>query len=75
MKVRVKHFASLKKGAENGPVTVEIPDGALISDLMSKIGIKQDDVGILMVSGKQATFGHPLKENDVVTFIPHIGGG
>lgn len=75
MKVTVKHFATLKQDAGQTPIEVELDPGATVSDLLSKLGIEQDDVGILIVSGKQATFGQTLKGNDSVTLIPHIGGG
>ena len=75
MKVTVKHFATLKQDASQAPIEIELDPGATVSDLLSKLGIEQDDVGILVVSGKQGTFGQKLKGNDVVTLIPHIGGG
>lgn len=75
MKVIVKHFASLKQAAGRGYMAVELAPGAKVSELLVKIGIEQDEVGVLIVSGKQATFGQELKENDRVTFIPPIGGG
>lgn len=75
MKVIVKRFATLKQHADQGPVEVELAPGAVVSDLLSTLGITPDEVGILIVSGKQATFGQALKGNDLVTLIPPIGGG
>ena len=75
MKVTVKHFATLKQDAGQAPIQVALDPGATVGDLLSKLGIEQDEVGILIVSGKQATFGQKLKRNDLVTLIPHIGGG
>jgi molybdopterin converting factor small subunit len=75
MKVTVKHFATLKQDEGQARVEIELNPGATVSDLLSKLGIEQDDVGILIVSGKQGTFGQKIKENDLVTLIPHIGGG
>jgi len=75
MKVMVKHFASLKQDAGHGPMAVKLAPGATVGDLLSKLRIEQNEVGILIVSGKQATFGQKLKGNDLVTLIPHIGGG
>jgi molybdopterin converting factor small subunit len=43
--------------------------------LLPVLDIKKEDVGILIVSGKEAGWGQKLYENDVVTLIPHIGGG
>lgn len=75
MKVTVNHYATLKRDAGPAPIEIELEPGATVSDLLSKLGIEQDDVGILIVSGKQATFGQILKGNDSVTLIPPIGGG
>ena len=76
MKVRVRHFASLKQeNNSQDPMAVGLDPGATVGDLLSVIGIEQDQVGILIVSGKPATFGQKLKEDDLVTLIPHIGGG
>ena len=54
---------------------VKLAQGATVGDLLSKLGIEQDKIGILIVSGKLATFGQKLKDNELVTLIPHIGGG
>lgn len=75
MKVQVKHFASLKQDAHHSPMAVKLAAGATVGDLLSRLGIEPDAVGVLIVSGKQANFGQELKENDLVTLIPHIGGG
>lgn len=75
MKVIVKRFATLKPNADHGPIEIDLDPGAVVSDLLSTLGIAQDEVGILIVSGKQATFGQVLKGNDLVTLIPPIGGG
>lgn len=75
MKVKIRHFASLKQEAGQGPLTVNLSAGATVADLMSKLGINSNEIGILIVSGKQAIFEQELKENDLVTLIPHIGGG
>jgi len=75
MKVLVKHFAALKQDADQRPMEVDLDTEAAVGDLLSKLGIEQDDIGILVVSGKQATFSQKLKDNDTVTLIPHIGGG
>jgi molybdopterin converting factor small subunit len=75
MKITVRHFATLKKDLRPGPQAVELTPGATVDDLLAKLGIEKEAVGILIVSGKSAIFGQELKANDVVTLIPHIGGG
>lgn len=75
MKVRVKYFATLKPKANPGGEEVQLARGATVDDLLGILDIAQDDVGVLIVSGKQATFDQVLKADDLVTLIPHIGGG
>jgi molybdopterin converting factor small subunit len=75
MQVRVNHFATLKREADHRSETVELPPGATVDDLLVTLGVTRDDVGVLIVSGKQATFDQALEAADTVTLIPHIGGG
>jgi len=75
MKVRVKHFATRKQDADHAPTWVQLDPEATVSDLLRTLGVEQDDVGVLIVSGKQATFEQELEEDDLVTLIPHIAGG
>jgi len=75
MKVTVKHLAKLRREGEKDFVEVESVSGATVVDLLSQLGIDQDDVGVLIVDGTQATFDQKLKDNSVVTIIPNIGGG
>ena len=42
---------------------------------MRLLEISVDEVGILVVNKRDATFDQKLKENDVLTLIPVIGGG
>ena len=75
MKVTVKHFATLKPDSGQETLEVTLAQGATVGDVLSKLGIEQNKIGILIVGGKPATFGQKLKDNELVTLIPHIGGG
>lgn len=75
MKVLVKRFASLRTDPHQEPQAVHLPAGATVLDLLATLGIDPDEIGILVVDGKRATFAQELKENDRVTCIPQIGGG
>jgi len=75
MNVTVKHFAALKSDVEKGQTTVQLAPGSTVGDLLSRLGLEESSVGILIVSGKHASFGQQLKDNDRVTVIPPIGGG
>jgi molybdopterin converting factor small subunit len=75
MRVTVKHFAQIKKAGEQSTKQVDLVQDSSVNDLLSTLGLKQEEVGILIVSGKEAIWGQKLKEDDAVTIIPHIGGG
>lgn len=75
MKVTVKHFDALRQDLGHTAMEFVLAPGSTVGDLLGAIGIEKDAIGILAVSGKSATFGQRLRENDSVTLIPHIGGG
>jgi sulfur carrier protein len=74
MDVEVRLFASLKKRQpESGKVS--LASNARVGDLLEALGISMDEVGILMVNRADGCFDQLLKNGDVVTLIPPIGGG
>ena len=75
MKVTVKLFAILKKDRGNSSQAVPLEDGAPVRDLLECLGLHENDVGILMVNSRSATFDQTLCNGDIVTIIPSIGGG
>lgn len=75
MRVTVKHYALIKKEDGQSSRHVDMEEGGNVDELLILLGLKQEEVGILIVNGKEASWGQILKENDVVTLIPHIGGG
>jgi sulfur carrier protein ThiS len=54
---------------------VELPEGATLTDLLDKLQIPLQDVGIVMVNARSGTLQQKLKEDERVTLIPPIGGG
>ncbi|MFO8091426.1 MAG: MoaD/ThiS family protein [Desulfatiglandaceae bacterium] len=75
MKVTVKHLAKLKREGDKDFIEVDLASEATVIDLLSQLGIDQNDVGVLVVDGTQATFDQKLKDHSIVTIIPNIGGG
>ena len=74
MEVYVTLFETLKKHQPEGG-NAKLKAGARVTDLLATLGISTDDVGILIVNRKDAGFDHQLKDRDVVTIIPPLGGG
>ena len=54
---------------------VELPEGAAVTDLMDKLQIPLQDVGIVVVNARSGTFQQKLQADDRITLIPPIGGG
>jgi sulfur carrier protein ThiS len=74
MDVEIRLFETLKKHQPAGG-KVRLPAGSRVSDLLEALGIDTDDVGVLMVNRADGRFDQPLRDADVVTLIPPIGGG
>lgn len=72
MRVKIKLFSTLKRDQD---AQVDLPGNATVKGLLSRLGIDPDQVGVLMVNARSATFDQALGEGDTVTIIPPIGGG
>ncbi len=55
--------------------SIQLPENASVPDLLALLGINKNDVGILVINKKDATFNSRLKQGDTITMIPPIGGG
>ena len=72
IQVQVKLFLHLRK---NRNQTVELSDGSTAEDLVDRLGVRLEDVGVLSINDRQAALDQPLKSGDIVSIIPPIGGG
>ncbi|MFQ5912071.1 MAG: MoaD/ThiS family protein [Nitrospinota bacterium] len=54
---------------------LELPEGARISDVITRLGIPQGEVNLLMRNDRQASEGEVLDEGDIVGIFPAIAGG
>ncbi len=74
MDVDVSLFATFQTGRFDRRRIV-LPAGATVSDLLSRLDIPADEVGVLVVNHRDAVLDQPLADGDRVTLIPVIGGG
>ena len=72
IQVQVKLFLHMRK---NRNQTVELKDGSTAEDLVDRLGVRLEDVGVLSINDRQAALDQPLKSGDIVSIIPPIGGG
>ena len=57
-------------------LTVEIPAGSTLKDLLSHLDIQMNPESLLLVvNGRAADIDHVLAAKDVVNLIPAISGG
>ena len=77
MKVKVELQAYLEQYSPNGNeiFDYEVPDGARVLDLITKIGIPGDLASVIIVSDQNTDPSYALKEGDRVILIPPLAGG
>jgi molybdopterin synthase sulfur carrier subunit len=79
MRVHVKVFASLCQhlpGQRAGtPVSIEIPAGANLNDLIRQLNLPQDEVKVVFVNARAQSLAYILNPGDEVGIFPPIGGG
>ena len=65
------------KTLEEGPkvVSLEIPEGALVSRAIERMGLKAWEVGLVLINGTHGTKESLLKDQDQLTLIAPIVGG
>lgn len=76
MQVTVRLFAMLRERAGAREVTLELPDGARVSDALSALGDLASDLPLVMaVNREYAHEDHPLDAGDELALIPPVSGG
>ncbi len=74
MEVDVSLFATFQSNRFQRS-RIRLPEGATVLDLLTKLAISADEVGVLIVNSRDATYRQRLSDGDRVTLIPEIGGG
>jgi len=74
MRVRVSLYSALRIDRFN-EAEVELPEGATVNELLEKLNLLLQDIGIVMVNTHSGTFQQRLQPGDRITLIPPIGGG
>jgi len=78
-KVEVRLYASLRKYHPNRgsseALGMELDDKAKLGDLIDKLKIPREELGILIVNGKWEKESYLPKDGDRIGIFPLIGGG
>lgn len=72
--IEVRLFATLRQGREK-TVPLESPDFSTAGDILRHMDIPPGNVSILLVNGIHKTLDAELKDGDVVSLFPPVGGG
>ena len=80
MKVSVRLFAGLRERAGAQHVEIELPDGAVVEDLLAAMG--QTPVGelhpgecVVAINREYAGAGEPVNAGDEIALVPPVSGG
>ncbi|MFQ5997048.1 MAG: MoaD/ThiS family protein [Dehalococcoidales bacterium] len=78
-KVEVRLYASLRKyhpdPGSSEAVVFSLDNEAKLGDLLDKLKIPREEIGVLMVNGNWQKESYLLKERDRIGIFPLIGGG
>jgi molybdopterin converting factor small subunit len=83
MRVRAKLFATLRHYAPGAstetraamPFEVDLPDGAIIADLVHHLNLPAEEVKVAFVNGRARPEDWHLEPGDEVGIFPPVGGG
>jgi len=78
MVVEVRLYATLRRytpSTPNGVITVDVPDGITVLDLVKKIEIDPAEIHLIMINGIGCEFEKIVKSGDRVGLFPPVGGG
>lgn len=77
MTVTVRLSARLSRhGSGRGIETLDVPRGARVSDLLTRLGVPAGEAPVIVVAGRPASLQTPVADGDAVElFPPPVSGG
>ncbi|MBL8968363.1 MAG: MoaD/ThiS family protein [Spirochaetaceae bacterium] len=70
----VRLFATLRTG-RGKVVVLETERPSTPAELLGRLGIRREEVAILLVNGRDGSFDAPLATGDYLSVFPPVGGG
>lgn len=74
MKLEVRLFATLRDG-RGKVLEMEVEENTAVSKVLDALKIKQEDVALLLINGRDGNFNAKLCEGDYLSLFPPVGGG
>lgn len=74
MNIKVRLFATLRQN-RGKELMMELSKGSTPLDIIRKLDIREEEVAILLVNGRDGELTVELTEEDTVSIFPPVGGG
>ena len=74
MKVEVKLFAAFRKGRFIQQ-EMELPEGACLRDVLDSLNITAEEISLPLINGVYSSVQDSIREGDVLSLFPAVGGG
>jgi molybdopterin converting factor small subunit len=75
MEITIKLFAYFRDDRFKVATSRFFEEGTTPAEVITSLGIKMDDVGVIMVNNRHADPDSCLIQDDVLAIFPKIGGG
>lgn len=75
MEVEIRLFASFREGREKKYFFKIGNLNLTVRDILEKLDIDEEEVAILLINGKDGKVDSVLKDGDIISLFPPVGGG
>lgn len=75
MNVEVKLFATFRNGRFKKKNIEIVENERKVRDLLNDLGIKEEEVALIIVNGIHSNVDRKLEEGDVLALFPPVAGG
>jgi len=74
VELKVKLFETFREG-RGKEVLFNIEHGTQVGKVLDMLGIKEEEIAILLVNGRDSKLDTQLLEGDYISLFPPVGGG
>ena len=74
VEVEVRLFATFREGREKKQKML-VPESTSILDIINMLNINEEEVAIMLLNGRDGSSDRLLKDGDILSLFPPVGGG
>ncbi|MEG0857065.1 MAG: MoaD/ThiS family protein [Terrisporobacter sp.] len=74
MEIEVRLFATFREGREKKQ-KIKINENTILLDIIELLNIDEEEVAIMLLNGRDGASDRLLKDGDIVSLFPPVGGG